>query len=113
MNQRALSKKRFPKRVEGHRGDLVGQLREMRPRSDAGRALAELAWTVHDVYFRLKEPADRLTAPHGQTPSQYALLRDLAQGPATAAEIAKVRPTARQAIQRVADALEEDGLIQY
>lgn len=94
--------------------DTRDRLSSIKPRSDAGQALAELAWTVHDVYFRLKEPADRLTAPHGQSPSRYALLRDLAlRGPASVAQIAKARATVRQAVQRLADAVTADGLTEY
>ncbi len=109
---------RTPGRVRGggerREDDTRDRLRSIKPRSDAGQALAELAWTVFDVYFRLKEPADQLTAPHGQSPPRYALLRDLAlRGPATVAQIARARATVRQAVQRLGDALTADGLTQY
>ena len=93
---------------------LRAKLVSSKPRTEAGEALAELVWTVYETYFRLKRPGDWLTAPHGQSAPRYALLRDLAfGGPATVASIAKRRVTARQAIQRVADALSAEGLAQY
>jgi DNA-binding MarR family transcriptional regulator len=90
------------------------RLASIKPRSDAGRALAELGWTVYETYFRLKEPGDRLTAPHKQSAARFVLMRILALcGPSTVAQTARVRATARQAIQRVADDLNAEGLVQY
>jgi hypothetical protein len=86
----------------------------MRPKSEAGQSLAELAWTELDVYYRLKEPAERLTVRHGLTAPRSAVLRQLGfDGAKTVAPLAKVRATARQAIQRLADTLTADDLTEY
>jgi DNA-binding MarR family transcriptional regulator len=116
MSNNALSSRRGRSRtaVAATEDETRNRLPSIKARSDAGQALAELAWTVFDVYFRLKEPADQLTAPHGQSAPRYALLRDLAlRGPTTVAQIAKARSTVRQAVQRLADALTADGLTEF
>jgi DNA-binding MarR family transcriptional regulator len=86
-----------------------------KPATVAGLALAELGWTIFDIYFRMKGPAERvICAPYGQTMSRYSLLCDIAlRGPSSVARIAKSRGTARQAIQRLADELTAEGVVEF
>jgi DNA-binding MarR family transcriptional regulator len=65
-------------------------------------------------YFRLSATGERLFARFGQTPGKISLMRGLMeQGPQSVAQIARARPVARQAVQRMADELAEQGLIEF
>ena len=82
-----------------------------RPRDSAGtELLLELAYT----YFRLRAEGDRRARRVGQSTGRLGVLRSLAdQGPRTVAQIARSRPVARQGVQRLADALAREGLVEY
>jgi DNA-binding MarR family transcriptional regulator len=65
-------------------------------------------------YFRLNATGERLFAGIGQTPGKVSLMRTLLeQGPQSVAQIARSRPVARQAVQRMADELAAQGLLEY
>jgi DNA-binding MarR family transcriptional regulator len=65
-------------------------------------------------YFRLNATGERLFAGIGQTPGKVSLMRTLMeQGPQSVAQIARSRPVARQAVQRMADELAAQGLLEY
>ena len=65
-------------------------------------------------FFRLNATGERLFAGLGQTPGKVSLMRSLMeQGPQSVAQIARARPVARQAVQRMADELAEHGLIEF
>jgi len=65
-------------------------------------------------FFRLNATGERLFAGLGQTPGKVSLMRSLKeQGPQSVAQIARARPVARQAVQRMADELAEQGLIEF
>jgi len=65
-------------------------------------------------FFRLNATGERLFARFGQTPGKVSLMRSLMeQGPQSVAQIARARPVARQAVQRMADELAEQGLIEF
>jgi DNA-binding MarR family transcriptional regulator len=65
-------------------------------------------------FFRLNGTGERLFAGLGQTPGKVSLMRSLKeQGPQSVAQIARARPVARQAVQRMADELAEQGLIEF
>jgi len=65
-------------------------------------------------FFRLNVTGERLFAGIGQTPGKVSLMRSLMeQGPQSVAQIARARPVARQAVQRMADELAEQGLIEF
>src|SRR5215469_7807016 len=65
-------------------------------------------------FFRLNATGERLFAGIGQTPGKVSLMRSLIeQGPQSVAQIARTRPVARQAVQRMADELAEQGLIEF
>ena len=65
-------------------------------------------------FFRLNATGERLFAGIGQTPGKVSLMRSvMEQGPQSVAQIARARPVARQAVQRMADELAEQGLIEF
>jgi DNA-binding MarR family transcriptional regulator len=65
-------------------------------------------------FFRLNATGERLFARMGQTPGKVSLMRSLMeQGPQSVAQIARARPVARQAVQRMADELAEQALIEF
>src|SRR5579872_2061544 len=65
-------------------------------------------------FFRLNATGERLFAGIGQTPGKVSLMRTLMeQGPQSVAQIARSRPVARQAVQRMADELAEQGLLEF
>jgi len=65
-------------------------------------------------YFRLNATGERLFARLGQTPGKISLMRSLIElGSQSVAQIARARPVARQAVQRMADELVEEGLLEF
>ncbi|HYL58839.1 MAG TPA: MarR family transcriptional regulator [Candidatus Acidoferrales bacterium] len=75
-----------------------------------GELFNEIAYT----YFPLRAAGDALTARFGQTTAEWGLMRSLDErGPMTVAALARSRPVARQWIQRLANQLTGDGLIEF
>jgi DNA-binding MarR family transcriptional regulator len=65
-------------------------------------------------FFRLNATGERLFASIGQTPGKVSLMRSLMeQGPQSVSQIARARPVARQAVQRMADELAEQALVEF
>src|SRR5215472_11921929 len=65
-------------------------------------------------YFRLNATGERLFASIGQTPGKVSLMRSLMeQGPQSVSQIARARPVARQGVQRMADELAEQALVEF
>jgi DNA-binding MarR family transcriptional regulator len=56
---------------------------------------------------------EMLVRPAGQTTARWQVLASVEEAPATVATIARTLGLARQSVQRVADALEQGGLISY
>jgi DNA-binding MarR family transcriptional regulator len=76
--------------------------------------LNDLFTEVALTYFRLQAEADRLTGSRELAPGKLGILRTLHEdGPSTVPAIARSRPVARQGVQKNADALAEDGLVEY
>lgn len=61
----------------------------------------------------LTAAGDGLARPSGQTTARWRVLAAVELEPLTVAQIARAWSFARQSVQRVADALERDGLIVY
>ncbi len=80
-------------------------------------AAGELMGLVVDLpfaYFRLKAAGDRMAGRLGQSTAKWGLMRTLYElGPHTVAQIARSRPVARQWVQRLANELEADGLVEF
>lgn len=83
-------------------------------RPDKTRLLRDLLNEIAYTYFPLRAAGDAMTARFGQTTAEWGLLRSLDEkGPMTVAALARSRPVARQWIQRLANQLEKQGLIEF
>jgi len=89
--------------------------RRARPRARAqGTAAAELLLELAYAFFGLRAEGDRRARRLGQSTGRLGVLRTLAEeGPRTVAQIARSRPVARQGVQRLADALAHERLVEY
>lgn len=69
------------------------------------------------VLFRLDgalaAAGDDLARPAGQTTARWRILAAVEEEPRTVAEIARAWSFRRQSVQRIADALAQDGLVLY
>ena len=77
-------------------------------------AIAELILEVAQCFFRIRavgQKAELITSWGG---GAFGFLRSLAQlGPLTVPQIAEMRPTSRQRMQRLADELAAEGLVEF
>jgi DNA-binding MarR family transcriptional regulator len=86
----------------------------VKDRLDKVRLLRELLNEIAYTYFPLRAAGDAMTARFGQTTAEWGLLRSLdEEGPMTVAALARSRPVARQWIQRLANQLDKQGLIEF
>ena len=83
------------------------------PRSPAGDAFAALAIRVMMTAGYLIAAGDALTKPLGQSSARWQVLAAAAQGTLSVAQIARALGVTRQAVQRLSDLLEADGLARY
>jgi DNA-binding MarR family transcriptional regulator len=83
------------------------------PRTPAGEALSRLVVQVFRLDGALTAAGDALAHPAGQTSARWRILAALEKEPLTVAQIARAWSFARQSVQRIADALEHDGLLTY
>lgn len=79
----------------------------------AGEALSRLVVQVFRLDGALTAAGDALARPAGQTTARWRVLAAVEDEPRTVAQIARAWSLARQSVQRIADALEQDGLITY
>lgn len=82
-------------------------------RTAAGDAVSRLVVQVFRLDGALSASGDALTRPVGQTTARWRVLAAIEDEPRTVAQIARAWSLARQSVQRVADALEEDGFVAY
>jgi DNA-binding MarR family transcriptional regulator len=82
-------------------------------RTPAGNAFSEFVVHIFRLDGLLSLAGDTLAAPAGQTTARWRVLAAVETQPRTVAEIARAWGFARQSVQRVADALERDGLVAY
>ncbi|MBI5536469.1 MAG: MarR family transcriptional regulator [Deltaproteobacteria bacterium] len=82
---------------------------EVRPRE----VLNDFVLKVFRLNGRLLDAADRLTEGSGLTAARWQVLGAVLHEPLTVAAAARSMGLARQSVQRLADALVEDGLCQY
>jgi DNA-binding MarR family transcriptional regulator len=78
-----------------------------------GNPVGELVALVFRLDALLRASGDRLAGPAGQTTARWRILATAENGPMTVAQIAADWSMARQSVQRVADLLARDGLIEY
>ena len=75
--------------------------------------LSEVVVQVFRLEGLLSAAGDALAAPAGQSTARWRVLAAVESEPRSVAEIARAWNLARQSVQRVADALERDGLVTY
>ncbi len=82
-------------------------------RSELGDAFSELVVHVFRLEGMLSTAGDTLAGPTGQSSARWRVLAAVDDEPRSVAQIARAWNLARQSVQRVADLLEQDGLIVY
>src|SRR3954451_1683705 len=82
-------------------------------RSHEGDAVSQLTVLVFRLNGMLTAAGDALAQPDGQTSARWRVLAAVEHTPMTVAQIARAWSLARQSVQRVADLLEQDGLVSY
>src|SRR5688500_14186859 len=88
----------------------------MPPRKTTGQgeAVAELMLEVAQFFFRIRALGQRSGLITSWGGGAFGLLRSLARvGPLTVPQIAEMRPTSRQRMQRLADELAAEGLVEF
>src|SRR5437667_1746551 len=91
------------------------------PRTGAGpivdskaEAIAELMLEVAQCFFRIRAVGQKTGLITSWGGGAFGFMRSLARlGPRTVPQIAQMRPTSRQRMQRLADELAADGLVKF
>lgn len=79
-----------------------------------GEAIAELLLEVAQCFFRLRAVGQKNGLITTWGGGAFGFMRSLAQqGPLTVPRIARMRPTSRQRMQRLADELATEGLVEF
>lgn len=79
-----------------------------------GEAIAELILEVAQCFFRLRAVGQKNGLITNWGGGAFGFMRSLALlGPLTVPQIAEMRPTSRQRMQRLADELAADGLVEF
>jgi DNA-binding MarR family transcriptional regulator len=87
--------------------------RAVNSRTAEGEAFSTLVVRVFQLEGILSAAGDALAAPLGQTTARWRVLAAVEHEPLTVSQIARNWKLARQSVQRVADALADDGLVEY
>jgi DNA-binding MarR family transcriptional regulator len=82
-------------------------------RTPAGDAFSELVVQVFQLDGLLSAAGDALARPAGQTSARWRILASVEDDPSTVSQIARAWGLARQSVQRVADALVQEGWAVY
>ena len=98
-----------------------GAIASARHRTGAGpvidskaEAIAELTLEVAQCFFRIRALGQKTGLITSWGGGAFGFMRSLALlGPLTVPQIAQMRPTSRQRMQRLADELEADGLVEF
>lgn len=83
------------------------------PRSPAARRFALLVADVYELAGELEGRGEAVAKSVGQTGARWKVLSAASVGGQTVAQLARRLGLSRQSVQRVADALEADGLLAY
>jgi DNA-binding MarR family transcriptional regulator len=82
--------------------------------SSKGEAMAELMLEVAQLFFRIRAVGRRAGLITDWGAGAFGFMRSLALiGPLTVPQIARMRPTSRQRMQRLADELAAEGLVEF
>ena len=78
------------------------------------QAIAELMLEVAQCFFRIRAVGQKTGLITGWGGGAFGFMRSLALfGPLTVPQIAQMRPTSRQRMQRLADELATEGLVKF
>ncbi len=88
-------------------------LGDLPTRTPAGEAFTALVIQILRLSGRLLAAGDALAGPAGQSSARWRVLASIEERPLSVAQIARTWGLARQSVQRVADALVQDGLAVY
>lgn len=83
------------------------------PHTKAGKTFTDLILETFRFNGLLLAAGDHLTKPLGLTSARWQVLGAIGDGPRSVAQIARKMGLARQNVQRLADVLAEQGIIQY
>lgn len=79
-----------------------------------GEAISELMLEVAQFFFRIRAVGQKTGLITSWGGGAFGFLRSLAlTGPLTVPQIAEMRPTSRQRMQRLADELAADGFVEF
>ena len=82
--------------------------------SRKGEAIADLMLEVAQFFFRMRAVGQRTGLITSWGAGAFGFMRSLALiGPLTVPQIAQMRPTSRQRMQRLADELAAEGLVEF
>src|SRR6266536_3127075 len=82
--------------------------------STKGEAIADLMLEVAQFFFRLRAVGQKTGLITSWGGGAFGFMRSLALlGPLTVPQIAQMRPTSRQRMQRLADELAAEGLVEF
>jgi DNA-binding MarR family transcriptional regulator len=82
--------------------------------SSKGEAIADLMLEVAQFFFRIRALGQRTGLVTSWGGGAFGFMRSLALlGPLTVPQIAQMRPTSRQRMQRLADELAAEGLVEF
>jgi DNA-binding MarR family transcriptional regulator len=85
-----------------------------RAASSKGEAIADLVLEVAQLFFRLRAVGQNTGFITSWGAGAFGFMRSLAlTGPLTVPQIARMRPTSRQRMQRLADELAAEGLVEF
>ncbi len=87
---------------------------ESRIASSKSEAVADLMLEVAQFFFRIRAVGQKTGLITGWGGGAFGFMRSLALlGPLTVPQIAEMRPTSRQRMQRLADELAAEGLVEF
>ena len=91
-----------------------GRKRQRRIAGSKSEAIADLMLETAQFFFRLRALGQRTGLITSWGAGSFGFLRSLALiGPLTVPQIARMRPTSRQRMQRLADELAAEGLVEF
>src|SRR4051794_38881296 len=83
------------------------------PHTPAGRTFTDLVLEVFRLNGRLLATGDHLSKPVGLTSARWQVLGAIEEQGRSVAQIGRIMGLARQNVQRLADALEKEGMVVY
>jgi DNA-binding MarR family transcriptional regulator len=83
-------------------------------RTRSGEAVAQLMLEVAQCFFRIRAAGQKTGLVTSWGGGAFGFMRSLALlGPLTVPQIAQMRPTSRQRMQRLADELASEGIVEF